>query len=180
MRRLLVNLALYLFPFGLFAQDLFPTSTTNQVVDHTYYSLSYSEDHEQAEWVYYMLTGEMVRSGSVSRTDNFREDPSVTTRSASLGDYKGSGYDRGHLCPAGDMQINNISMSESFYMSNMSPQEPSFNRGIWKKLESTVRNWAVKEDTIYVVTGGVLSSSKGSIGPCRVTVPEYYYKMVAS
>jgi len=69
-------------------------------------------------------------------------------------------------------------MSESFYMSNMSPQEPSFNRGIWKKLESTVRNWAVKEDTIYVVTGGVLSSSKGSIGPNRVTVPEYYYKVI--
>jgi len=72
MRRLFVNLALYLFPLGLFAQDLFPTSTTNQVVDHTYYSFSYSEDHEQAEWVYYMLTGDMVRSGSVSRTDNFR------------------------------------------------------------------------------------------------------------
>lgn len=159
-----------------YSQEFLPTSTTNQIVKHTYYSLSYSEAHEQAEWVYYILTKGMVQ-GVQKRKDQFRSDPSVTSGSATLKDYKGSGYDRGHLCPAADMKMNNMSMSESFYMSNMSPQEPSFNRGIWKKLEAKVRDWALEEDT-NVVTGGVLTSSKGTIGANEVTVPKYYYKVI--
>lgn len=159
-----------------YSQEFLPTSTTNQIVKHTYYSLSYSEAHEQAEWVYYILTKGMVQ-GVQKRKDQFRSDPSVTSGSATLKDYKGSGYDRGHLCPAADMKMNNMSMSESFYMSNMSPQEPSFNRGIWKKLEAKVRDWALEEDT-NVVTGGVLTSSKGTIGASEVTVPKYYYKVI--
>ena len=157
--------------------DLLPTSTTGQVVKHTYYVLSYSEVHEQPEWVYYKLTASFVK-GPVSRTDDFRPDPEVSTGSAQLYDYKGSGYDRGHLCPAGDMKLSRHSMSETFYMSNMSPQEPAFNRGIWKNLEATVRNWAVEEGEIYVVTGGVLSGIKGTIGSNRVAVPKYYYKVI--
>ncbi len=115
--------------YSLSAQDLLPTSTTGQIVEHTYFTLSYSEDHEQAEWVYYELTP-MLINGTQARTDNFRPDPKVSTVSAQLSDYKGSGYDRGHLCPAGDMKLNKTAMSETFYLSNMSPQEASFNRGI--------------------------------------------------
>jgi len=159
------------------SDDLLPTSTTGQVVKHTYYVLSYSEVHEQPEWVYYKLTASFV-NGHVSRTDDFRPDPKVSTGSAQLYDYKGSGYDRGHLCPAGDMKMSRTAMSETFYMSNMSPQTPSFNRGIWKNLEATVRNWAVREGEIYVVTGGVLSEVKGKIGSNSVTVPAYYYKVI--
>jgi endonuclease G len=90
------------------------------------------------------------------RKDNFRSDPKVKTGSAALSDYKGSGYDRGHLAPAADFKWSATAMSESFYMSNMSPQVPGFNRGIWKNIESTVRNWAVENDEIYIVTGPVL------------------------
>lgn len=172
----IITTIIVLTSINLNAQELRPTSTTNQIIKHTYYSLSYSESHEQAEWVYYMLTKEMVQ-GVQKRKDQFRSDPSVTTGSATLLDYKGSGYDRGHLAPAADMKLNQISMSESFYMSNMSPQEPSFNRGIWKKLEGKVRDWALEEDT-NVVTGGVLTSSKGAIGANEVTIPKYYYKVI--
>ncbi len=87
-----------LISMNLYSQefDYFPTSTTNQIIKHSYYTLSYSEQHEQAEWVAYELTKSRVY-GEVSRTDNFREDPLVITGSATLSDYKGSGYDRGHI-----------------------------------------------------------------------------------
>nr|WP_321289380.1 DNA/RNA non-specific endonuclease [uncultured Sunxiuqinia sp.] len=85
-----------------------------EVVDHTYYSIAYSENDEQAYWVYYHLTPELI-NGTQKRTDDFREDPLVSTGSATLADYKGSGYDRGHLCPAADMALNHTSMSESFF-----------------------------------------------------------------
>lgn len=176
MRNILILIAV-LSSLSLYAQNLLPTSTTGQVIKHTYYTLSYSETHEQAEWVYYELTQALI-NGSQARTNNFREDPFVTTTTAQLKDYKGSGYDRGHLCPAGDMKLNRVAMSETFYMSNMSPQVPSFNRGIWKKLEAVVRNWGANEGNIYVVTGGVLSTSVGSIGSNNVTVPKYYFKVI--
>jgi len=159
------------------SQPLLPTSTTGQVIHHTYYSLSYSEPNKQPEWVYYQLTPSLI-TGSASRTDNFRPDPLVATGSAQLSDYAGSGYDRGHLCPAADIKANPTAMSETFYMSNMSPQTPSFNRGIWAKLETVVRNWAMTEDSIYVVTGGILTSFKAKIGSNGVNVPQYYYKVV--
>ncbi len=154
-----------------------PTSKTGQVVMHDYYSLSYSEKWEQAEWVAYELTKKET-SGSNKRTGDFREDRQVSTGSARLADYKGSGYVRGHLAPAGDMKFSSTAMSESFYLSNISPQKPEFNRGIWKKLESQVRTWAYRNVRIYVVTGGVLNSCDATIGSNEVGVPQYYYKVI--
>ena len=150
----------------------------DEVIHHSYYTLSYNEDHEQANWVAYKLTSEMIQNGSYNRTDNFRPDYKVKNQSSQLSDYKGSGYDRGHLCPAGDMKISKIAMSESFYMTNMSPQSPSFNRGIWKSLESIVRTWAIENDEIYVVTGPILTDIIGSIGSNSVSIPKYYYKVI--
>lgn len=163
--------------FASTAQELLPTSTTHQIVRHTYYTLSYSEPNEQAEWVYYELTAEMVR-GNQKRTDDYRPDEKVTTISAQIDDYKGSGYDRGHLCPAGDMKLSYKSMSESFYLSNMSPQIKEFNDGIWNDLENKVRSWALVKGELYVVTAGVLTSNMGKIGPDGVTVPKYFYKVL--
>ena len=148
------------------------------IVRHKYYVLGYSEEHEQAVWVYYTpCIGK--GNGKASRTNDFREDPVVETGSADPIDYKRSGYDRGHLCPAGDMTLSQEAMSETFFMSNMSPQVPSFNRGIWKKLEEQVRIWGARE-VIWVVTGPVFKDVKGEIGVNKVTVPGYYYKVVYS
>jgi len=115
-----------------YSQDLKPLGLYNDIVSHSYYTLSYSEDHEQAEWVYYTLNSNQLNS-ALERKNNFRQDFKVKTSSAQLYDYKGSGYDRGHLAPATDMKYNYSSISESFFMSNMSPQSPSFNRGILRK-----------------------------------------------
>ena len=159
-------------------QDLSPKSILDeQIIDHFGYSLSYNEDHEQANWIFYELTDYEV-SGTVKRKNQFRSDPKVKTASASLSDYRGSGYDRGHLAPAADMKWSVTAMSESFYMSNMSPQRPSFNRGIWKRLEEQVRLWALNNKSIYVVTGGVLVDELETIGVNEVSVPEYYYKVI--
>lgn len=153
--------------------------SAGEIVKHTYYTLAYSEENEQASWVYYELTPELI-NGTQSRTDDFRADPAVTTGSAALGDYKGSGYDRGHLCPAADMALNHTSMSESFYLSNMSPQVAGFNRGIWSTMEDQVRKWALEFDGLDVATGPIFKDNVGEIGSNQVTVPGYYYKVLYS
>ncbi|MFI3296689.1 MAG: DNA/RNA non-specific endonuclease [bacterium] len=176
MRKILLSIIISLSILSSYAQTYLPKSE-GEIVEHTYYTLAYAEEHEQAYWVYYVLTPEMV-SGDVKRSDDFRADNKVKTGSATLTDYKSSGYDRGHLCPAASMSINTTAMSESFYMSNMSPQTPSFNRGGWKKLEDKVRGFALKEQKIYVVTGPIFNDVIGTIGANNVTIPGYYYKAI--
>lgn len=152
-----------------------PTTTTKQIINHTYYTASYSEKDEQSEWVAYKVTNSSFND-HVSRTNDFREDPFVKTGSAAPDDYYRSGYDRGHFAPAKTMSRNLTSMSESFYLTNISPQNPSFNRGIWKRLESKVRYWSAMNDSIYVVTGPILDHPIGQIGKNKVTVPRAFYK----
>lgn len=147
------------------------------VINHTGYSLIYNEPYEQASWVAYELTKEET-SNTFSRTDKFMVDPLVKTGTANDADYAGSGYDRGHLAPAADMGWSEVTEAESFYYSNMSPQEPGFNRGIWKKLEELVRSWAVENNSIYIATGPILTTGLPSIGPDKVSVPKYFYKVI--
>ena len=157
-----------------------PAPNGNQIIQHTYFTLSYSEPHEQAEWVAYELTPHEV-SVNVEREGNFRKDPLVTTGSATLEDYRRSGFDRGHLAPVGDLNFNQEAMEESFYLSNISPQRRAFNGGIWSSLENRVRSWAAEKDGIFVVTGPVLGGPvEESIGPEQVTVPKYFYKVLLS
>jgi endonuclease G len=146
------------------------------IIHHPHFSLAYSEEHEQAYWVFYELRAEELK-GRFKRKDNFRTDASVLSGSASLSDYRASGYDRGHLAPAADMAFSEESMSTSFLMSNMSPQAPSFNRGVWKELEALFRDWALKDGSLYIVTGPVLKKGLAQIGANGVSVPELYYKI---
>lgn len=159
--------------------DFFPVSSTGEIIKHKYYAMSYSEEHEQPEWVAYELTKESIRKPNVPRSGNFRPDPKVRKGSAVKNDYRGSGYDRGHLVPAGDMAFNKKAMSETFYLSNMSPQIRNFNSGVWRELEERVRDWAWDNKHIYVVSGPVLSRGiLDKIGPNEVSVPEEYYKVI--
>lgn len=157
--------------------SLIPTTNRGYLIQHTYFSLSYSETNRQAEWVAYNLTPAFI-NGLQDRTDDFRIDTKVKNNPVRSGDYSGSGYDRGHLCPAADMKLNKTAMSETFYMSNMSPQEPMFNRGIWELLESKVRTWAIEKNGVYVVTGPILRNICGTINNGTISVPCSYYKIV--
>jgi endonuclease G len=156
-----------------------PTSTTDQIVHHDYFSLSYSEEHEQAEWVAYTLTRERLDMPWHEREDEFIADEQIDSGSAESDDYRNSGYDRGHLVPAADLAFSADAMRESFLMSNISPQARDFNTGIWRELEENTRSWAKKYKKLYVVTGPVLTKEvKGSIGGNEVSVPGYYYKVL--
>ena len=172
--------ALLLAPFlsiVLAAADYLPTSTYHAVVRREQYTVSYSEPHEQAEWVFYEFTAEEARRYR-KRTNSFRRDPRITSGSAELSDYRGSGFDRGPLPPAPANTASDQVMRQSFYLSNVSPQRPAFNRGIWRSLEYLVRGWAVRRQRIYVVTGPVFSRNPQRIGVNRVTVPAHFYKIV--
>ncbi len=158
-----------------------PVSNTGEVIIHDHYTLSYDEDHEQAEWIAYNLTEASLKIKNVKRAKRFNPDPMVSSRSAHHRDYTHSGYSRGHLAPAGDMAFSEEAMQESFYMSNMSPQLRAFNGGIWKELEETVRDWAYHNDDVYVVTGPVLTRDHviKKIGKTsKVSVSDLFYKIV--
>ena len=156
---------------------LLPASTTGQVVHHQGYSLSYSEFHEQAEWVAYELKKSHL-SKSIFKRPYFEVDQAVKTGAASWKNYKNSGYDKGHLCPAGDKKHDQKAYDETFLTSNISPQNPAFNAGIWNSLEQKVRHWARKYDGVFVVTGGVLKGDLATIGNEKVAVPNQFYKII--
>jgi len=160
-----------------FPKELLPESTTGEIVDHSFFTLSYNEPFEQAEWVAYVLDKSHLTYDDRKRP-YFIEDPYVTSKSADWRNYKGSGYDRGHLVPAGDRRFSLQAYNETFYTSNISPQDREFNSGIWNDLEQQTRRWAKQYGTLYIYTGGVLESGLEEIGDEDVDVPNTFYKII--
>jgi endonuclease G, mitochondrial len=150
-----------------------------QIIKHKNYTLRYEEDHEQAAWVAHKLRGEYTK-GKANRSGlQFQPDSKVKTQSALSSDYSNSGYDRGHLVPAGDFKCCQDLLEETFYVSNLSPQVPQFNQGIWENIESRVRGWSNRDEELFIVTGPVLKKGLPTIGRFnKVSVPEQYYKIV--
>ena len=157
--------------------DFKPTSTTGVVYTRDGFAFSYSEAHEQSEWVAYSLDASDFNYSNYVRP-YFVQDPIVETNSADWRNYKNSGYDKGHLCPAGDRKANFKTYKETFYTSNISPQRHDFNSGLWNRLEEKTRYWAEKYNGIYVMTGGVLTNNLKTIGKEEVSVPDYFYKIL--
>ncbi len=155
-----------------------PSVTLGPLVKHNYFWLSYREEYEQSEWVAYTLKPEHL-TDDIRRRPYFIEDPSIGTHSADWRNYRGSGYDRGHLCPAGDRRFTENAYDETFYTSNIAPQDKDFNAGIWNRLENQVRKWCREYETIYVVTGGVLTKGMKGIGEENVAIPGAFYKIIA-
>lgn len=154
-----------------------PTSTTGQIIQHQNYTLSYNELYEQAEWVAYELNRTHLTYDDRKRP-YFINDPKVLTGSANYKNYKKSGYDRGHLCPAGDRRFSKEAYDETFYTSNITPQKNDFNAGVWNRLEMKTRYWTKKYGQLYIITGGILSRDLKSIGYEDVAVPKLFYKII--
>ncbi|MCM1321415.1 MAG: DNA/RNA non-specific endonuclease [Bacteroides sp.] len=144
------------------------------------FSLCYRKTYSQSEWAAYILTKDSLAKNA-ARTNRFKTDTEIDGYSASPDMYAKTGYDRGHLVPAADMRGNSTSMNESFLMSNISPQLPRFNRGIWRKTEDAGRQWADFFGCVYIVTGPLLENppeSYETIGKDkRISIPEYFYKI---
>ena len=144
------------------------------------YALRYDTACRQAAWVAYLLTHADVHAREAKRKNAFRSDPEVVGRgwpTAVDRDYAGSGYDRGHLLPSADRVGSQAANNATFLLSNISPQLPALNRGVWKRLEEQVRAWAGRYDSLYVVTGGVLHPGLPRMKE-RVAIPGQFYKAV--
>jgi endonuclease G len=149
-----------------------------ELVHHKFYSLSYMEQYEQPEWVCYKLTKEMLRRPNVPRSDWFNVDPMITTGSAKHFDYKGSGYTRGHIAPAGDMSFDQTAMEESFFMSNMMPQLRAVNNGIWRELEEQTRDWTFQNNEVYIVSGPYFGKNPKFFKKHKIAIPDAFYKII--
>lgn len=173
-----IKLFIFFLPQATFSQDLMPCQFPGDIIiNHEAYTVDYSMEHKQARWNYYTLVKTRIY-GKVKRKSSFCRDPELTmAESCRDNDYQGSRCDKGHLAPAEDMSFSRVAMRESFFLSNVAPQIPGFNRGIWKRLEVQVRAWKNKADTLHVVTGGYihrgLPKLKGS-----VSIPNNFYKIV--
>ena len=158
--------------------DYLPKSKKGVLVKHQYYALSYIKKYKDAEWVAYKLVDTML-VGPAVRKNNFCVDQLVPGGTAGKDDYPGKDYDKGHLCPAEDMSFSQEATDTTFYMSNMTPQMGSFNRGIWKKLEMKVRTWAKKYKELYIISGAILKNGLQRIGPNKdISVPMQFYKII--
>lgn len=154
------------------------SSTGGQVLKRKGYTLSYNADYKTPQWVAWALTKKETQ-GEEGRTDKFVPDPDVRGAKAYSNDYTNSGYDRGHMAPAADMKWNPQAMEESFYMSNICPQNPNLNRGDWNDLEEQSRQWAKEYGTIYIVCGPIYDSKHPKrIGNHKVAVPDAFYKVI--
>lgn len=151
----------------------------SQVIEHTGYTVSYNRKRRNPNWVAYELTAEEV-DGKEPRNGDFIPDPDLKGAQATDEDYKNCGWDRGHLAPAADMKWSKEAMEESFYLSNISPQNNNLNRGVWKSIEELTRDAAVKHKNVLVVTGPVFTKEKGlgKIGKNKVLIPNGFYKVL--
>ena len=156
-----------------------PPTIPSQIVNYEGMTLSFNKDLHIPNWVAWELTATEV-AGTFPRDDNFRGDDNVIG-SAEKWDYSYSGYDRGHMAPAGDMKWSEKAMDESFYMTNMCPQAKSLNTGAWKRLEEKCRQWAEIDSAIIVICGPVVTDSINEyIGDSKVAVPQRFFKVILS
>lgn len=162
---------------SLYDDSFLPKSSTGEIIRHQFYKLSYNQKHKQAEWVAYNLHPSHMSDNSFDRP-YFEIDKKVKGSSADWRNYRGSGFDRGHLCPAGDRRFSYEAYAETFLTSNASPQDSKFNAGVWNRLEIQIRRWVPKTGELFIITGGVLKNGLETIGKDKVTIPDYYYKVV--
>ena len=150
-----------------------------QILRRMGYTVSYNSETKLPNWVAWQLDGSRLKGAAKRKNFDFAEDEEVAEPRATKWDYYSSGYDRGHMCPAGDNKWSEKAMRESFLFTNICPQAPSLNRGDWNEMENACRQWAKEYGKIYVVCGPILYKGKHkTIGKNKVTVPEAFFKVV--
>ena len=179
--KLQIYLIALCLPLNVLAIEVFSFGTpfeTDLQLQKTGFTLGYSFQYRQAVWVAYTLTAENLQAKQVRRRDSFLADPEVKNHPVQPKDYVRSGFDKGHLAPSADMTYSSCSMNDSFFMTNISPQLPGCNRGIWKRLENQVRRWAIKEEKLYIITGPIFSAKPTVMKNTAISVPVAFYKVI--
>ena len=153
---------------------------SERILKHTNYTVSYNRNWNLPNWVAWELNKNETK-GKNDRNDEFTADPDLPKAyQVESYDYSGSGYDRGHMCPAGDNHFSTKAMEESFYMSNICPQDHELNKGKWNDLEIACRRWANRYGEVYIVCGPIIDKRKGKrIGKDHeIIVPEKFFKCI--
>lgn len=153
------------------------------------YVLAYDSKNRNPQWVFEHLTAENLKGSTKRSQFSFKEDAKIPKIfRATLKDYQKSGYDRGHMAPAANHKSCKEKMSDTFYLSNMCPQNPAFNRGYWAKLEKYVRDLTNEYQDVYVVSGGLYlpyEEANGKryvkyevFGENNIAVPTHFFKVI--
>lgn len=154
------------------------TNASEIIIKKKAYIVSYNPNTKIPNWVAWHLT-DLHTDGPIGRSNAFFADYAVPSPRATIEDYKGSGWSRGHMCPAGDNKWDSVAMAESFSLINVCPQNASLNSGLWNSIEIDCRNWAKRFQDIYIVCGPVFYRQDHEvIGANEVYVPEAFFKVV--
>lgn len=155
-----------------------PINQEEQILTRKAYTASYNQALKIPNWVAWHLTAEHAE-GDYPRDPYYYEDKEVSLPRATSEDYRGSGWSRGHMCPAGDNKWDSIAMRESNLLTNICPQHQALNSGVWNRIEQDCRRWAKMYGDIYIVCGPVLLNREHeTIGVNQVVVPEAFFKVI--
>ena len=163
--------------YSMLEQISLPANVENTICLYKGFTVYFNPQYHIPNCVIYELTNDEA-CGNLPRARNFLADENVKG-CANPWDYQYSGYDRGHMAPAGDMKWDAQAMHESFLMTNICPQVKALNTGAWNNLESRVREWAKRDSALIVATGPILSKSMPTIGgKANVAVPQRFFKVI--
>ena len=149
----------------------------SQILKYTGHTLSYNNKTRLPNWVAYELTRKEAQ-GENPRKDKFAQDPQANGPQGDKEDYRNSGWDRGHMAPAGDMKWSTRAMDETYYFTNICPQNHELNTGDWKELEEKCRKWAEKYGSIHIVCGPIITdNTHGKLGENKIVIPDKFFKV---
>jgi len=156
-----------------------PASVPSQIKAYEGFNVSFNKDNHTPNWVAWELLAS-ESEGETPRSSYFWQDTELTDCPTS-NDYKGSGYDRGHMCPAADQKWSENAMEDCFVMANMCPQNHSLNSGAWGTLENKCRQWVRRDSALVIVAGPIYEATdKERIGYAGVRVPGAFFKVIAA
>lgn len=156
-----------------------PRGLSDRVVKYKGYTAHFNKELHIPNCVTYEITANETR-GRQGRKGQFERDESVAG-CPNWWDYRDSGYERGHMAPAGDMKWDDEAMNETFYLTNVCPQDASLNGGVWNDIEMKVREWARRDKSLFVVTGPIMGKNPETIGQdMDIAVPEAFFKVILS
>ena len=162
--------------------DKYLPNNGEDVVKHFYYDVKFNETTKTPEWVMYRMTEQNLKHNTNRNGKRFVRDPDtrIKEKTPSPNSYKYSGYDRGHMCPADDMEFSDTATQETFYTSNICPQLSALNRGNWKELEEAVRDLNKKGKELIVITGPIYDKgiTHETLGADKIQVPNAFFKII--